>query len=252
MVKTLDGELALVLRAVAFGEADRVVVLLCQTQGKVAALAKGARRSQKRFAGGLGLMTLGRATYVERPGAELARLERFEATAMWPGVLEDLGKIAHSAYAAELLDVLVPAHQQDTPLFELAVAFLQALDGGDASAERLRVFEMQLLDRLGLRPELGRCVVCARPSDDGLGQRLDPVRGGIACGGCRADGPLVDGATRAALVATQRLRVSDPAPAFSLEVGRGVRDALRAILAVHLPRQLKSVGFIDKLNRATP
>ncbi len=252
MAKTVDEELALVLRAVAFGEADRVVVLLCRTQGKVAALAKGARRSQKRFAGGLGLMSLGRATYVERPGAELARLERFEATAMWPGVLADLGKIAHVAYAAELLDLLAPAHQQDTPLFDLALGFLSALDAGEATAERLRVFELQLLDRLGLRPELGRCVVCARPSDDRVGQRLDPVRGGIACGTCRAEGPLVDGETRAALVATQAFAITDPSPVFPPEVARGVREALRAILAVHLPRQLKSVGFIDKLNRATP
>ncbi|MEO6952451.1 MAG: DNA repair protein RecO [Polyangia bacterium] len=251
MARTLDGELALVLRAVAYGEADRVVVLLCQNEGKVAALAKGARRSQKRFAGGLGLMSLGRATYVERPGADLARLERFEATAMWPGVLADLGKIAHVGYVAELLDILAPAHQQETPLFELALAFLTALDAGEASADRLRVFELQLLDRLGMRPELARCVVCARPSDDRVGQRLDPVRGGIACGTCRAEGPLVGGEVRIALVAAQARTVADDATSCTPEVARGMREALRAILAVHLPRQLKSVGFIDKLNRAS-
>jgi DNA repair protein RecO (recombination protein O) len=249
MARLVEEELALVLRAVPYGEADRVVTLLCEKEGKVSALAKGARRSQKRFAGGLGMMSLGRATYVDRPGSELGRMERFEATQMWPGILADLGKIAHVGYVAELVEALSPPHHEERRVFELACAFLRALETGEPSADRLRAFEAQLLDRLGMRPELERCVVCARPADDRAGQRLDPQRGGIACGTCRADGPLVGGEARAAIAAlmTRPLDVSVPMPP---DVARNVRDALSAILAVHLPRALKSVGFIDKVNRS--
>ena len=44
---------AILLRSVAYGEADRIVTLLTDAHGKVALMARGARRSQRRFAGSL-------------------------------------------------------------------------------------------------------------------------------------------------------------------------------------------------------
>ncbi len=61
---------AVVLRTVDYGEADRVVTLLCREGGKRSALARGARRSSKRFGAGLSLFGVGEATLLERPGAE--------------------------------------------------------------------------------------------------------------------------------------------------------------------------------------
>ena len=251
MARTIEAEPALVLRAIAFGEADRVVTLLCAKQGKVAALAKGARRSQKRFAGGLGTLCYGEASYVERPGADLARFERFEARSMWPGIMADLGKIAHAGYAAELLEALLPMHQPDEPVFALALGFVRTLDAGEARAELLRVFELQLLDRVGLRPALDACVSCRRPADDAAGQRLDPRRGGIICGQCRGDGPLLDGAARTLLCAAQACKLDDAAALKpSPEAARGARIAIQAFLTSHVGRVLKSVAFIEKLNQA--
>ncbi len=251
MAGLVEDEPAIVLRAIPYGEADRVVTLLCERRGKVAALAKGARRSQKRFAGGLGLFSLGRASFLERQSADLARLEMFEATAMWPGLFADLGKIAHAGYAAELIDALTPAHQPDPPIFALASAFVRTLDAGQADPRLLRVFEMTLLRLLGHRPELQRCVGCGRDADDGAGQRIDPSRGGIGCGRCRAEGPLVDGSVRGALIALQTTELSQLPAASSPAVARGLRVALQSLLSAHLTRALRSVEFIDKLNQAT-
>ena len=44
---------AIVLRRVAYGEADLVVTLLGLDTGRVSALARAARKSSRRFAGGL-------------------------------------------------------------------------------------------------------------------------------------------------------------------------------------------------------
>ena len=46
---------ALVLRAVAFGESDLIVHLLVPDAGRLTAIAKGARRSVRRFPGTLDL-----------------------------------------------------------------------------------------------------------------------------------------------------------------------------------------------------
>jgi len=249
MARTIEAEEALILKAIAYGESDRVVTLLGRKEGKVAALAKGARRSKKRFAGGLSLMSLGLASLVDRPGAELARLDGFDARSMWPGVIGDLGKIAHAGYVAELLDALMPPRQADERVFELALSFMRALDAGEARAEALRVFELHLLDRVGLRPELAACVRCGRPADDAPGQRLDPHKGGVTCASCRGDGPLLDGPGRRAMLTALEASFA-PLPSWRAEAARGARIATQAILQAHVGREMKSVAFIDKLNQA--
>lgn len=250
MSRSLEDEPAIVLRATAYGESDRVVTLLTERHGKVSALAKNARRSAKRFAGGLGLFTTGKAAFVDRPGAELARLERFDATMGWPGLLADLGKIAHAGYVAELLDGLLPARQADGVMYELALRFIRTLDAGEPSADLLRVFELALLEAVGLRPELTRCIGCGREADDAPGQRVDPSQGGLVCGRCRGAGPLVDGAARAYLVAAQAAAIEGPWPVAGA-AAKASRAALQAILVAHLPRALKSVSFIEKLNESS-
>ena len=52
---------AVVVRVVDYGEADRIVTLLTRARGKLAAMARGARKSRRRFAGGVGMFAHGRA-----------------------------------------------------------------------------------------------------------------------------------------------------------------------------------------------
>ncbi|MBX7197665.1 MAG: DNA repair protein RecO, partial [Sandaracinaceae bacterium] len=47
--RTAQASRAVLLRSVDFGEADRIVTLLTEQHGRVAVMARGARRSQKRF-----------------------------------------------------------------------------------------------------------------------------------------------------------------------------------------------------------
>src|ERR671939_431638 len=91
---------AILLRSIAYGESDRVVTLLGRSTGRVSALARGARKSVRRFGGGLGLGATGEASLRDRAGAELALLESFEVIEPRQGLGRDLGRTAHAAYAA--------------------------------------------------------------------------------------------------------------------------------------------------------
>ncbi len=52
-------EFGIVLKTVPFGESDAIVTILTEQQGKLGALAKGVKRSQKRFMGGLNIFDTG-------------------------------------------------------------------------------------------------------------------------------------------------------------------------------------------------
>src|SRR5437667_11786158 len=108
----------MVLRSTPYGEADRVVTLLGRETGRVSALARGARKSMRRFGGGLGMGATGEATLRERAGAELYGLEAFDVAEARIGLGEDLARTAHAAYALELCDRLCAPRQPEAAIYD--------------------------------------------------------------------------------------------------------------------------------------
>jgi len=245
---------ALVLRLFDYGESDRIVVLLGQVTGKISALARGARASKRRFGAGLSLFAIGTATVVERRASELWRLDAFEAQGNPARLAEDIATYAHAAYAVELLRELVPPAQPHPSLYELGVRFLGGLARDGARPERLRSFELRLLEELGLAPALDHCAVCGEEAKDGPDQVFDIERGGVLCTRCRREGsrhllPL-PAAVRRALAHVQKTW-PDEVDMPWLEGGeaRLARDLMRRVLERHLGKPLKSLEFLEKANR---
>jgi DNA repair protein RecO (recombination protein O) len=77
---------AIVLRVRDLGESDRVVQLLTPAVGRVAAIAKGARRSQRRFPGTLDLFCHVRCNLDRRGPDRLARLDQAALLDAFPGL----------------------------------------------------------------------------------------------------------------------------------------------------------------------
>jgi DNA repair protein RecO (recombination protein O) len=244
---------AILLRSVAYGEADRVVTLLGRETGRVSALARGARKSQKRFGGGLGVAATGQATLRERSGAELLSLESFEVLEARIGLGQEVARAAHAAYALELCDKLCAARHPEPALYDWLDELLTLLERGPATALRLRVFELGLLDRLGLAPVLASCVGCGRVDLDDRDElvRWHPARGGVVCGACARTGAVLTPAMRQALVRLQRLTlVQADADDPDRDLNEVCRRALGDLIGLHLSGPLKSLAFIDKMAAA--
>jgi DNA repair protein RecO (recombination protein O) len=237
---------AVVLRAVSYGEADRVVTLFGRATGRLSALARGARKSQRRFAGGLGLCAIGEASLRERAGAELLTLEGFHVTASHASLGSDVARFAHAAYVAELTSKLVAPRQVEPSVYDWLVGFLAELDDKGASAERLRVFELGLLRGLGFGPAVDRCATCGRADD--VPYRWDPDRGGAVCHGCGKSGRPIRPEVRAALARLALAPLGQAgAEALAPDVNRGCREALLEIIQHHVNGPLHSLEFIAKL-----
>jgi DNA repair protein RecO (recombination protein O) len=241
---------AIVLRTVAYGESDRVVTLLGAATGRISALARGARKSARRFSGGLGMGCEGQAALRERPGMELLMLEEFDVEQARMGLAGDLGRTAHAAYALEICDRLCPPRQPEPAVFDWLREFLARLEIGQARAERLRVFEIGLLDRLGLRPALDRCAVCGR---DDLGEkttRWHPDKGGVVC--CALRGDILTGASRRALDALSRMSLGEAENA-TLDRATNVacRRAILGLVRTHIVGPLHSLEFMEKMGSDT-
>lgn len=242
---------AIVLRTVDYGDADRIVTLFTRDAGKLSALARGARKSVKRFGAGLGLFGVGEAILIDKPNAELSGLERFDGARGFPSLMLDVAKVAHGSYACELVRELIPQRHPEPDVFELLIDFFTMLESAPARAETLRIFELILLEMLGLRPQIERCVGCDTADLGGPGDVLDVRRGGVVCANCHGHGRAIGDEVRRALVAAQACMLSEAA-GFILPaaVNAGCRELLAAIILDHVGRPLKSLEFINKLNHA--
>jgi DNA repair protein RecO (recombination protein O) len=248
-VGTIVTTSAIVLRRVPYGEADLVVTLLGLDTGRVSALARGARKSTRRFAGGLEPGLAGEARLRDRPGADLMGLDSFEARTDPGGLAGDLAKAAHAAYAVELCDRLCPPRQPEREVYAWLDEFLACLTRGAATAERLRVFELGLLRGLGLGPSLGRCAQCGRDDLDAAEVCWRPEAGGVYCFNCARNGERMSGGTRQALVALARSTLAE-ADAIVLDrtTAAACRRAILALVREHVHGPLRSLEFMEKMS----
>ncbi len=189
---SFQGE-ALVLRTVEFGESDRVVHLLTPRTARLTAIAKGAKRSRRRFAGTLDLFNRLVVQVERRRPGSMARIDQARLLDSFPGLRSNPRRFALACYLVELLDRLAPegaAPEEGARLFHFARTALEAVNARTPDARLRTLLEVRALDALGLRPELARCVRCG----GSLG--TDPLVGfHVAEGGavCRACGRPGDG-----------------------------------------------------------
>jgi DNA repair protein RecO (recombination protein O) len=178
---------ALLLRRVDYGESDLVLTLLTQKLGKVSALARGARKSTRRFAGALEPMHTLEVDLDERPGAELCTLT--SATLKQPRA-KILGNLAALEAAGKALSWVRRAAPPRTPeeapyaVLTRLLDRLTATDSADEVAVALAEAGLSLLSAFGWGIDFERCVRCGRQASPEQSGSVDAARGGLICRSC--------------------------------------------------------------------
>ena len=244
---------AIVLSRFDLGEADRVLTLITPGVGKLKAIAKGVRRPTSRLGGSL------------EPFAELtlamARGRTFDVVTQvsvghaWLNLRDSLESAATAWYIAELADRSLEERHAAEPLYLLLRRAYELLDVGMAPGRVARWYEMHLLDELGVRPEVDRCVECDRVLESEDRFRWVPPLGGVLCHRC--PGPPHDRTSLSLdalklLKAYQRLDIEAIAALrLGALVEREVEAALREFVRDALERDARSLAFLDEV-RAVP
>ncbi len=246
---------ALLLRAVDFGESDRIVHVLVPHAGRLTGIAKGARRSKRRFGGNLDLFNRLRIQIAprRRPGS-MARLEAAILVEAFQGIRRRPRSFALGCYLLELVDRLSPenaAPREARAVFTCMLDALRVIDRTEPDA-RLRVLlELRALAALGLCPELRHCVRCGKEAAGAGTVGFDVADGGPVCPGCatpsRVPLPVAIGTLRS-LEQGLRLRIDQLA---RLSLGpRALEEALRVVhrfQRFHVGFELRSEAFLDRV-----
>jgi DNA repair protein RecO (recombination protein O) len=184
--------LALVIRSVEVFETSLVVTLFTREMGKIAALAKGARRLKSSFQGGLDLLSVSDIVCIPKASEALDLLTESAPVERFASLRRDLAALYAGYYIAELLYDLTDLHDPHPKLFDAARITLRHLGDAGMWPRRLLRFELACLRELGLLPSLDGCAHCGAPVEPPGGNvPFGLVAVGILCDSCRAGQPHV-------------------------------------------------------------
>jgi DNA repair protein RecO (recombination protein O) len=243
---------AIVIRRRDWGEADRMLTLYTREQGKIQAVAKGARKPASRKSGHVELFIRTRLLIARTRSIDI--VTQAETIESYLPLRESLEASSLAHYFCELLDRFTGEAEADQALFDLLSLGLGWLCEADDVRLVSRYYELRLLDLAGFRPELHHCPTCGKqlePTDCFFG----PMQGGVLCPDCGHDRrdaiPLSLAAFKVLRYGQtrdwnrfRRLRLT---PALHIEV----ENVLHRYLLFVLERNLKSVDFVRQLRRET-
>lgn len=240
---------AIILRHANWGEADRLVTLYTREQGKMRAIAKGARKITSRKAGHLEPFTQVKLQLAR--GRDLFIVTQADTLDAYQPLRENLVLTGYASYLVELLDRFVYEEGSANPtLFRLLADSLKRLADGEDTWLAVRYYEMRLLDFLGFRPQLLKCANCGReikPEDQFFSFSL----GGVICLRCGQGLPhlkSISVETLKYLRHFQRSSYGEAARARpSAEVRAETENLMQAYFTYLLERELNSPGFLKSV-----
>ena len=239
----------IVLREMDYGEADRILTLLTPG-GKLNALARGIRKPTSRKVGHLGLFY--RSQLMVARGRNLDTITQAQSLEEFEGLRGDLLRFTFACYAGELVERFAQEGEDSAPLYELLTETLRHLAEEPDLRLWIRHFELRVLAYSGYQPELFVCVHCHEALQPQT-NFFDPAQGGMLCQRCGQNQPRARAVSLNAQKVLRYLQAHDAGGVATVRVGRvthtEIESLLHAYLEYTLERELKSVVFLQRLQR---
>jgi DNA repair protein RecO (recombination protein O) len=175
---------AVVLDSLDHGESDLILTLYCRTSGRISAIAKGARKSRKRFVNKLELFSFIHTSYTARPGSSLAFLAEAELHTSFIHIRHNYRLYSVASIIREVMLTTIREGEPDVNVFRLCLWALHSLDTNQPPETVLCLFLVRFYALLGYQPEFSGCSNCKKPVAAEQDYRFDVERGGLRCSDC--------------------------------------------------------------------
>jgi DNA repair protein RecO (recombination protein O) len=149
----IENATGLILRTRPLTETSLIVHWLTPDSGRLATVAKGARRHQSPFQGKLDLFYQADFSFARSRRSELHTLREVRLQDAREPIRKDIVRLQQAAYATALIEL---ATETETPLpeiYELLRGFLDLLCRIEPAAQGILALELKLLRETGLQPD---------------------------------------------------------------------------------------------------
>jgi DNA repair protein RecO (recombination protein O) len=241
---------AIIMRVKEIRESDLLVTFFARDKGLLRGVARGARRSFKRFVNCFETFSLVNLEYETRGEDTPCFLQSGKLQHAFQGLRTDFTALSRASYMIELTELLFPPGVSEPRMFDLLADSFNALSEGGCSSRIPLAFELRAMALGGYRINLEKCCGCGRPyKGEGLAVFM-PERGAMACLKCRqpsATHPSMGPETVKALARLQTGSLCESAPQ---DLKEAVLDEISAILKLHreyrLEKRLRTTKYMEE------
>ena len=238
----------IVLRATATKEADYILNILTDSLGRIAVVARGARRKGSRIAAGSELLAFSELVLYQR--GNWYYLDEASTISLFDGIRQDIELLSLASYFAEMTECVTA---EDEPVPEILSLLLNSLDALDTLQKPQSIvkaaFELKLLALSGYEPLLDGCAVCGRPEPEK--PMLDVVHGIVHCAACKQPGGLSLPLTQGALAALRHILYCPDKKLYSFTLERPalrqLDHAAEALTAAQLERSFRTLDYYKSI-----
>lgn len=241
---------AVVLQTMDMGESDLLVRLFTQKMGKIVGIAKGAKRSRKRFVNTFDIATFSHVKVYRPRGRELFLIEDAVLINTYENISSDTKSMVFASLILELILELSPEGEPSPELFEIVTSYLASLTELGAKDDLLFTYTLRTLKKLGIPPLLNICLRCGRADPKAYGGFFIPRAGGMVCTDCV--NPLDQkicfsrGVVMAMSLALDFPKERLPSINYNSASKGEIKKALFAFLHHQIGKRMKSIDFIER------
>jgi len=174
---------AFVISGRDMGESDRIITFYTMAGGKVRAVARGAKRSRRRFVNALEPFTMLNLSLALPRTTGLSRIESAGILDSFPSLRHKVECYVLASLCCELVNLWTKENDPQEDLFKLLRWCLNCLNEGLHPRKTVLFFKILLLTLAGYAPGFDLCLRCKKPPvGNHVFFRLHA--GGFICGEC--------------------------------------------------------------------
>ena len=240
-----------ILRKYSLRETSYILVVFTREFGKIRGVLKGARDPYPQFAGNFEIFTHCDLLFYKKKKSGLDLITRCESLDFFLPMRKNIERLTYASYLVELIDMVTGDREVNEPLYSMLLEGLRMLST-DSSPRRIgRIFELKLLDAIGLSPVLDVCAECSSDLEEDV--FFGVSSGGTLCPKCASKDKSSFGISLGTVnfmkkirgmpfSRTQQIKVSK-------EVGIEAEKVLRSFTTYHVGHQMKSISFLRELEK---
>lgn len=204
---------SVVIHVTDYGESDKIVTLYTLKYGKAVAIAKGAKRSKKRFVNKLEYFSLLDILAATGKYSSLLRIDQAELVNPFPSLRKSVDRYIGAMLICELMRLWTRENDCDELLYNLLIWSLEKLDCGQSVIDTIIFFQLRMLKLLGYQLSLSACVSCGSELSASSSFLFNPAQNGLVCKRCTS----FKGGSHFPLLSMNTIKTLEMAQTLSLE-----------------------------------
>lgn len=240
MIKKIEG---IIVSEVDYKESSKIINILTKEKKLLGVIAKGAKKMKSPLANVTSKLTYG-YFYLNWYENRMPSLIEVDIINKFKNIKKDINKTTYALFLTEL-STQVYKHENNNNIYNLLINSLIKIDNNFDPQIISNILELKLLEYLGIKPIIDKCVICGSTKDI---VTISSYKGGYICKNCLNNDNIV---TTKTIKLIRMFFYIDISKISKIEISEKVKQEINAFIDDYYDRYsglyLKSKAFLKEL-----